>query len=88
MTSFYMFRLWYMTFAGVLRDHHRYDHAHESPRVMTGPLVVLAIFAVCAGWHLRRSFLAPWRISASRTCWSKRGPLACWEIRRAFSCRK
>ncbi|MEX0643294.1 MAG: NADH-quinone oxidoreductase subunit L [Pirellulales bacterium] len=52
LTAFYMFRLWYMTFAGEPRDHHRYDHAHESPRVMTGPLVVLAVFAVCAGWHL------------------------------------
>ena len=52
-TAFYMFRLWYMTFAGEPRDHHRYDHAHESPRVMTVPLVVLAVFAVCAGWHFR-----------------------------------
>ncbi len=52
LTAFYMFRLWYMTFAGEPRDHHRYDHAHESPRVMTGPLVVLAVFAVCAGWNL------------------------------------
>jgi len=50
LTAFYMFRLWYMTFAGEPRDHHRYDHAHESPRVMTGPLVLLAVFAVCAGW--------------------------------------
>ena len=52
LTAFYMFRLWYMTFAGEPRDHHRYDHAHESPRVMTGPLVLLAVFAVCAGWGL------------------------------------
>jgi NADH-quinone oxidoreductase subunit L len=52
MTSFYMFRLWYMTFAGKPRDHHRYDHAHESPWVMTGPLVVLAVFAVGVGWTL------------------------------------
>jgi NADH-quinone oxidoreductase subunit L len=50
LTAFYMFRLWFMTFAGEPRDHHRYDHAHESPRVMTGPLVLLAVFAVCAGW--------------------------------------
>jgi NADH-quinone oxidoreductase subunit L len=50
LTAFYMFRLWYMTFAGEPRDHHRYDHAHESPRVMTGPLVLLAVFAVVAGW--------------------------------------
>ncbi|MCC7475330.1 MAG: NADH-quinone oxidoreductase subunit L [Pirellulales bacterium] len=52
LTAFYMFRLWYMTFAGEPRDHHRYDHAHESPRVMTGPLVLLSVFAVCAGWGL------------------------------------
>jgi NADH-quinone oxidoreductase subunit L len=52
MTSFYMFRLWYMTFAGTPRDHHRYDHAHESPWVMAGPLVLLAVFAVGVGWTL------------------------------------
>ncbi len=52
MTSFYMFRLWYMTFAGKPRDHHRYDHAHESPWVMAGPLVLLAVFAVGVGWTL------------------------------------
>ncbi len=50
MTSFYMFRLWYMTFAGKPRDHHKYDHAHESPWVMAGPLVLLAFFAVTVGW--------------------------------------
>ncbi|MEX0977705.1 MAG: proton-conducting transporter membrane subunit, partial [Pirellulales bacterium] len=33
-TAFYMFRMWFMTFAGEPRDHHRYDHAHESPKVM------------------------------------------------------
>ncbi len=59
LTSFYMFRLWYMTFAGESRDHHRYDHAHESPRVMTTPLVILAVFAVCAGWTLSKSFPGP-----------------------------
>ena len=53
-TSFYMFRLWFMTFAGEPRDHHRYDHAHESPRVMTWPLVLLAVFATCTGWSLPR----------------------------------
>jgi NADH-quinone oxidoreductase subunit L len=51
MTSFYMFRLWYMTFAGTPRDHHRYDHAHESPWVMAGPLALLAVFAVGVGWQ-------------------------------------
>jgi NADH-quinone oxidoreductase subunit L len=52
MTSFYMFRLWYMTFAGRPRDHHRYDHAHESPWVMAGPLVLLSVFAVGVGWPI------------------------------------
>ncbi len=51
-TAFYMFRLWYMTFSGKPRDHHVYDHAHESPRVMTVPLVVLAVFAVAVGWPI------------------------------------
>jgi len=50
MTAFYMFRLWYMTFAGKPRDHHVYDHAHESPRIMYVPLVILAAFAVGVGW--------------------------------------
>ena len=50
MTSFYMFRLWYMTFAGKPRDHHRYDHAHESPPSMAYVLIFLAVFAVGVGW--------------------------------------
>jgi len=49
-TAFYMFRLWYLTFAGQPRDHHVYDHAHESPKVMYMPLVILAVFAVGVGW--------------------------------------
>jgi NADH:ubiquinone oxidoreductase subunit 5 (subunit L)/multisubunit Na+/H+ antiporter MnhA subunit len=52
-TAFYMFRLWYMTFAGQPRDHHVYEHAHESPRIMYLPLVVLAVFAVFVGGSLR-----------------------------------
>jgi NADH-quinone oxidoreductase subunit L len=48
-TAFYMGRLIFLTFAG---DHPRDHsiHAHESPRVMTTPLVVLAVFAVGLGW--------------------------------------
>jgi NADH-quinone oxidoreductase subunit L len=45
-TAFYMFRLLFLTFAGKPRDHHKYDHAHESPPVMTGPLIVLAVMTV------------------------------------------
>ena len=48
-TAFYMFRLWFMTFAGEPRDEHVYEHAHESPWVMVAPLVVLSFFAIfCA----------------------------------------
>jgi NADH-quinone oxidoreductase subunit L len=48
-TAFYMFRLWFYTFAGEPRDHHVYEHAHESPWVMTVPLLVLSVFAAfCA----------------------------------------
>jgi NADH-quinone oxidoreductase subunit L len=53
MTAFYMFRLWFMTFAGKPRDQHIYDHAHESPPVMYLPLALLSFFAVGAGWHGR-----------------------------------
>jgi NADH-quinone oxidoreductase subunit L len=55
-TAFYMFRLWFMTFVGKPRgDQHIFDHAHESPKSMYIPLVVLAVFAVIAGWNLRMS---------------------------------
>jgi len=49
MTAFYMFRLWFMTFTGEPRDHHAYDHAHESPKVMWVPLAILAVLAVVSG---------------------------------------
>jgi NADH:ubiquinone oxidoreductase subunit 5 (subunit L)/multisubunit Na+/H+ antiporter MnhA subunit len=50
MTAFYMFRLWFLTFSGEPRDQHRYDHAHESPKVMYVPLVVLAVLAAVVVW--------------------------------------
>ncbi len=42
MTAFYMFRMVILTFFGTPRDHHKYDHAHESPWNMTVPLIILA----------------------------------------------
>ncbi len=45
MTAFYMFRLVIMAFFGEPKDHHKYDHAHESPPNMWVPLVVLAILS-------------------------------------------
>lgn len=50
MTAFYMFRLCFLTFFGKPRDQQRYDHAHESPRNMTYPLVFLAFMSIFAGW--------------------------------------
>ncbi len=63
LTSFYMFRLWFLTFFGERRetaqpgtaaphghgDEHG-DHVHESPWVMLGPLVLLAGLSVVGGW--------------------------------------
>ena len=46
-TAFYMFRLFFLTFAGEPRS--KYE-AHESPAVMTGPLLILALLAVVAGF--------------------------------------
>jgi NADH-quinone oxidoreductase subunit L len=37
--------LWFYTFAGEPRDRHVYEHAHESPWIMTVPLLVLSLFA-------------------------------------------
>ncbi|WP_347313030.1 NADH-quinone oxidoreductase subunit L [Defluviimonas sp. SAOS-178_SWC] len=53
-TSFYSWRLMFMTFYGKARgDHHAHDHAHESPMTMVAPLGVLALGAVFAGmlWY-------------------------------------
>jgi NADH-quinone oxidoreductase subunit L len=49
-TTFYMFRMWYMTFTGPPGDEHVYEHAHESPSLMTVPLIVLAFFSVVVAW--------------------------------------
>ncbi len=49
-TSFYSWRLIFMTFYGPEKgDHHAHEHAHESPLTMTIPLAVLALGAVFAG---------------------------------------
>ncbi len=52
MTSFYMFRLIYLTFWSPSRvtSHEVEHHIHESPKSMTGPLVVLAFFSITAGY--------------------------------------
>ena len=54
-TTFYMFRMWFMTFTGTPRDEHVHEHAHESPWMMTVPLILLAILSVCVAWPLPSS---------------------------------
>jgi len=50
MTAFYMWRLCFLTFFGKPRDAERYEHAHESPATMTGPLLFLGVLSVIGGW--------------------------------------
>jgi NADH-quinone oxidoreductase subunit L len=81
-TSFYMFRLWFMTFFGDYRGAsahdgqqpragapapHGHEHGHgdphESPWVMLGPLIILAVLSFVGGWvgihHNFETFLSP-----------------------------
>jgi NADH-quinone oxidoreductase subunit L len=73
LTSFYMFRQWFLTFFGEYRgeEHadashghgeHGHGGVHESPAVMLAPLVILALLSVCGGWigsERFDKFLAP-----------------------------
>jgi NADH-quinone oxidoreductase subunit L len=57
MTSFYSWRLMFLTFWGKPRgDHHTHDHAHESPAIMLIPLGVLGLGAVFSGMIWYNSF--------------------------------
>src|ERR1700726_458216 len=50
-TALYTFRMFFMTFHGKPRmDHHTEEHLHESPWVVTMPLVLLAIPSALIGW--------------------------------------
>lgn len=49
MTAFYMFRAYFMTFEGQYRGHAK---PHESPKVMTDPLIILAVFSAFLGFAL------------------------------------
>jgi len=56
-TSFYSWRLMFLTFYGEPRgDKHTHDHAHESPMVMLIPLGILALGAVFSGMIWYKSF--------------------------------
>jgi NADH-quinone oxidoreductase subunit L len=49
MTAFYTTRLFIRTFMGKPMDQHVHDHTHESPFVMTGPLIFLGLLAAVSG---------------------------------------
>ena len=49
LTTFYIFRLFFVVFFGKEKSDLP-SHAHESPPVMTLPLLVLAVFSVIGGW--------------------------------------
>ncbi len=49
LTAYYMGREVFVVFLGKPRDQHAYDHAHESPLVMTLPLIFLAALSIIAG---------------------------------------
>jgi NADH-quinone oxidoreductase subunit L len=50
LTSFYMFRLIWLTFAGKPRYDEHHVHVHESPLSMTVPLMILAFLSLTGGW--------------------------------------
>jgi len=70
MTTFYMFRLYFLTFKGTFRGTHEQEHhLHESPKAMTIPLIILAVLSllggligipeVLGGHHFLEEFLQP-----------------------------
>ena len=69
-TTFYMFRLLYLTFYGKTRITEKQEHhLHESPKIMIIPLIILAVLSIFGGFigipeflggtHSLNSFLAP-----------------------------
>jgi NADH-quinone oxidoreductase subunit L len=53
LTAIYTFRLWFLTFDGEPRSDY---HKHESPWIMLGPLVILAVFALFMGMPTQGQF--------------------------------
>jgi NADH-quinone oxidoreductase subunit L len=58
LTTFYMFRLFFVVFLGKAKSDLP-AHAHEPPKVMTWPMIVLAIGAVFGGFFGIEQFIAP-----------------------------
>jgi NADH-quinone oxidoreductase subunit L len=56
LTSFYMFRLIFLTFFGKPRYDQQHVHVHESPSSMLVPLAILAVLSVVGGWLAAPAF--------------------------------
>ncbi|MGE3962378.1 MAG: NADH-quinone oxidoreductase subunit L [Dehalococcoidia bacterium] len=52
LTAIYTTRLVLLTFFGEPKDHHAFDHAHESGPAMAAPLIILAVLATLAGFFV------------------------------------
>src|ERR1700716_2821166 len=57
LTSFYMFRLIFLTFHGKPRYDEHKVHVHESPKSMLVPLMILAVLSIIGGWMAAPAFL-------------------------------
>ena len=71
LTSFYMFRLWYLAFLGEPRSEKRPSRT-RAPWSMLGPLVILALLSIAAagsgvGWALRHFWRLPCACIGART---------------------
>ena len=60
-TALYMFRLIFLTFTGQPRDQGMYEHAHESPKSMIIPLIILAVlsFPIVNKWSVKKYIEQP-----------------------------
>jgi NADH-quinone oxidoreductase subunit L len=56
LTSFYMFRLIFLTFSGKPRFDEHHVHVHESPNSMIVPLMILAVLSIVGGWLAAPAF--------------------------------
>jgi NADH-quinone oxidoreductase subunit L len=56
LTSFYMFRLIFLTFYGKPRYDEKKVHVHESPKSMLAPLMILAVLSLIGGWMAAPAF--------------------------------
>jgi NADH-quinone oxidoreductase subunit L len=60
LTAFYTFRILFVVFHGKFRgSQEALKHLHESPTVITIPLVILAVFSIIAGYFSVSEFVVP-----------------------------